>query len=546
MGVFCFRYIYIGMKLIESIRQIITEASKKQILMDKIWFNEENADLLDKLCGPLSVWMGNKFIDFYSKRLESTLPEFDDDKDYKRAVIRNMNNNFVINSHRQDITSIMDWIRVGLNGNLGENKELNLNELHRKSKQWHDSLEIGQGDINYKEQNPTILDFTDENGNGFYWADLDTKNSPEECDRMGHCGRSSYGYLYSLRQVVPINNKFKLNKSVLTAAISEDGILYQLKGVKNSKPKDEYHQYILPLFYAIGEPEPGEGYLIQSFGTEYASEQDFKLSDLPEQTIRDLYENRPELFSSRTMQRLLGKMGIVEYKPLPTTFTLEIRPDDFHSYIDGGTYNTYTNREGVKKRVSIFVEIMEGDAFSLWNQDGYEDLGSYFQYTIDKPTEEKLWAIVRDFAQRDGVELDDNLDLEDAIKEVDDNWEIRNAIGSAINDADADDYVNHLQKEIESALEFYGNVYEFNDTGAKIQVDLSNLINVEDDRIDEIFEDNLNKLGGGYNLEGVLDELLSEGELDKPTFDPDDRWYPSPDNDAVNENVSYRLDDINI
>jgi hypothetical protein len=246
------------------------------------------------------------------------------------------------------------------------------------------------------------------------------------------------------------------------------------------------------------------------------------------------------------MQRLLGKMGIVEYKPLPTTFTLEIRPDDFHSYIDGGTYNTYTNRAGVKKRVSIFVEIMEGDAFSLWNQDGYEDLGSYFQYTIDKPTEEKLWAIVRDFAQRDGVELDDNLDLEDAIKEVDDNWEIRNAIGSAINDADADDYVNHLQKEIESALEFYGNVYEFNDTGAKIQVDLSNLINVEDDRIDEIFEDNLNKLGGGYNLEGVLDELLSEGELDKPTFDPDDRWYPSPDNDAVNENVSYRLDDINI
>ena len=98
MGVFCFRYIYIGMKLIESIRQIITEASKKQILMDKIGFNDENADLLDKLCGPLSVWMGNKFIDFYSKRLESTLPEFDDDKDYKRAVIRNMNNNFVINS----------------------------------------------------------------------------------------------------------------------------------------------------------------------------------------------------------------------------------------------------------------------------------------------------------------------------------------------------------------------------------------------------------------------------------------------------------------
>ena len=184
MGVFYFRYIYIGMKLIKSIKQIISEASKKKILMDKVGFNEENADLLDQLCGSLSVWMGNKFIDYYSKYLESTLPEYDDDKDYKRAVINNLNNNFAINSHRQDIISIMDWVRVGLNGNLGENKESKLGELRRKSKQWHDSLEIGQGDINYKEENPTILDFTDENGNGFYWADLNTKNSSEECNRM--------------------------------------------------------------------------------------------------------------------------------------------------------------------------------------------------------------------------------------------------------------------------------------------------------------------------------------------------------------------------
>ena len=89
---------------------------------------------------------------------------------------------------------------------------------------------------------------TDENGNGFYWADLNTKNSSEECNRMGHCGRSSYGSLFSLRQNIPLNNKYKLNKSVLTAAIGEDSILYQLKGVKNSKPKDEYHQYILPKY----------------------------------------------------------------------------------------------------------------------------------------------------------------------------------------------------------------------------------------------------------------------------------------------------------
>ena len=47
--IICFLYIYRGMKLLESIRQIISEVSKKKILMDKIGFNEENAELLDRL-----------------------------------------------------------------------------------------------------------------------------------------------------------------------------------------------------------------------------------------------------------------------------------------------------------------------------------------------------------------------------------------------------------------------------------------------------------------------------------------------------------------
>jgi hypothetical protein len=530
------------MKLIASIKQIISEASKKKILMDKIGFNEDNADLLDQLCGPLSVWMAKKMMDVQQNNSRS----YGNPPKQGQELIDQMNSNGILRMSRSKIQSIMDWIRVGLNGNLGENKDLDFFTLLGLSTQWHESLEVGQGDINYKEQNPTILDFTDENGNGFYWADLNTKNSPEECERMGHCGRSSYGYLYSLRQVIPINNKYKLNKSVLTAAIGEDGILYQLKGVKNSKPKDEYHQYILPLFYVLGGGGEQDDYLIQGFGTEYASEQDFKLSDLPEETIKELYQNRPELFSSRPMQRLLDKMGIIEIEPLPTGFSLEIKPEDFDDYIDGGHYNTYTNRTtGKQTRISIFVEIMMGDAWDLWNQDGYEDLGSYFQYTIDKPTEERLWDIVRKTAERDGVELDEDLDLEDAIKEVDDDWEIRNAIGGAINDADANDYVDYLQKQIESALEFYGNVYEFNDTGAKIQVDLADLVDIDEGWVDEIFENYMGR-DGKYDLEGIFNELSSEGHFDKPNFHPDERWYPSPDDSVVNENVNYRLDDISI
>ena len=103
-------------------------------------------------------------------------------------------------------------------------------------------------------------------------------------------------------------------------------------------------------------------------------------------------------------------MGIIEVEPLPTTFTLEIKPEDFEDYIDGGWDNTYTNRvTNVKRRVSIFTEIMSGDAWELWGHHDNEDLGSYFQYTIDKETEERLWDIVRKTYQRDGVELTEEL-----------------------------------------------------------------------------------------------------------------------------------------
>ena len=103
--------------------------------------------------------------------------------------------------------------------------------------------------MDYEEKHPIILDFRNQNGIGYYWVDLETYNSPEECERMGHCGRSSKGRLLSLRsyRLYP-GTDIKLNKSHLTAAIGDDGIMYQLKGPKNSKPKEEYHPYILPLF----------------------------------------------------------------------------------------------------------------------------------------------------------------------------------------------------------------------------------------------------------------------------------------------------------
>jgi len=312
----------------------LNEASKKDVLTKKVGLDEESSEILDRLCGSLSVWIANKIIDQYFEHFSGYTRELSKEE-LKELSLEETNKSLKKSKLQSQITSIMDFIRVGLNGNTTSVKSYSFRELAEKSNDWHDSLGVSSGDINYNEQHPIIKDFRDENGNGFYWVDLETKNSPEECDRMGHCGRSSYGNLYSLRETKPINNKYKLNKSHLTAAIGSDGIMYQLKGPKNSKPKEEFHQYILPLFYVLGGEGEEDDYLIQGFGTEYASEQDFKLSDLPDSVIKDLYQNRPDLFSSISIKRKLMDMGLIERVNIDYNITLKINPEDVNDYVDG-------------------------------------------------------------------------------------------------------------------------------------------------------------------------------------------------------------------
>ena len=57
-----FKYLY-TMKFNNLLYDLIVEASKKDILIQKIGLNERNAEFLSNLCGPLSVFMANKLFD---------------------------------------------------------------------------------------------------------------------------------------------------------------------------------------------------------------------------------------------------------------------------------------------------------------------------------------------------------------------------------------------------------------------------------------------------------------------------------------------------
>ena len=159
-------------------------------------------------------------------------------------------------------------------------------------------------DINYNEENEVLRDYR-EDGVGFYWVNLETNNSPEECERMGHCGRTnSNNTIYSLRETKRLNPKYTLNKSHLTAAVGNDNVLYQMKGPKNSKPQEKFYPYIIDLLLNDDS--------IQSFGSEYDSASDFNLVDLSEEQIKKIYE--PNGFLSLIYKWIGNTLKVKKYK----------------------------------------------------------------------------------------------------------------------------------------------------------------------------------------------------------------------------------------
>jgi hypothetical protein len=277
------------MKLINVAKSLILEASAKDVLVNKLKLSDEAADFFVERCGKLAVIMVNKII----KSEKETLDTLDMNDVFTSAESLNK----TYRRYYTKLASIMDWIKIGLNGNLGEHKNDNFETLFNESVKWHNELGVGDGEYNYDEENDVILDFRDSDGIGFYWVDLSTSRCTEEQKRMGHCASTRGDTLYSLRETKRINDKFTLSKSHLTAAIEKgyngDKIL-QLKGQKNSKPAEKYHKYIVELLisYEIN---------IIGFGSEYDSASDFKLTDLGEESLKVIIEEKPELLKGSSI-----------------------------------------------------------------------------------------------------------------------------------------------------------------------------------------------------------------------------------------------------
>jgi len=507
------------MKFNNLLFDLILEASKKDILIQKIGLNERNAEFLSNLCGPLSVFIANKMIDHIGIGLTRSREE----------VIDELNSDYTLQTNRQSIISIMDWVRVGLNGNVKPYQNLTFNQLLGQSKKWHDELQVGDSTIDYKEEHPVVVDFRNEKGNGYYWVDLETKDCDEESKRMGHCGRSA-GNLYSLRFTSPIENtKFTKNRSFVTASVNDSGVLLQMKGPHNKKPSEELHPYIIPFILndIVGE-----------FGSEYESSQDFSLTDLPEDKIKEIYDQKPNLFDNRKGKKALRKIGLLSDRSTEDMmFELQIDPAYISRYVDGDwTVRKYKDAQGRQRETGMFETLLSGDYWDLFDNGGGE-WETALEYHSDEENTDIIWDLIKGFTNEDEIE---GKSLNELIKEFDHNYEIRNALGNAISSAESDSYYVYYKRALQNALEEYGTVTKLNDEGATIEINLKTVIDnhgVNEDDLDDYFE----RCEDSY--ECVFDELMGD-YYEKPDFRIDDRWTPDVDERYFNEILNDYLGEV--
>jgi hypothetical protein len=266
----------------------LLEGKTADTLVKTFNLNPELAQQLEELGGKLSVWL-----------YKSLLKDSEDAGYDKGKLGYHMINAGKLTSNiyriiKDRLASIKDWQiakqREGVNIDL--KTYTSFNKAYQDSKDWHDSL-VAEDEVEFEYEGTKIIEYPPNNGVIFYWEDLETNNSKLESQRMGHCGHSpKSNTLYSLRSRRYVAEKGSwVGSSHITIGLNTNSsVTYQIKGKSNSKPKPEYHPYIVDLLIQRKE--------IKDFGTEYSPANDFKISDLDEDLKKKLRKTRSDLFQA--------------------------------------------------------------------------------------------------------------------------------------------------------------------------------------------------------------------------------------------------------
>ena len=581
----------------------------KEIIMNKIGYNEEAADYFIGKSEKFAVWLA-----------DSILKEELKFKNYnkKQWLDSNYSSWRIINANYANaIREILDWLQHPITPKQ-ELRQLSFEQALEKAREWHNELQVLGGDIDFTEPNENLIlkTYPDSSENiKYYWVYIPSNFCSLESSRMGHCGRTGYGNkIISLRSVKPYGKGHTISDSHVTIAYGENGVFYQVKGKKNQKPSEKYYPYIFDLIKSIikGDLENYDRSSIQSeikkiedaivkiaedfkvqdtnsiewaanvealnilvkskkdlenllakkdvnlefngFGKEYNSSQDYGFEDMSKSELRELYEldnekysdakfllmiyekgiiseseiknkikSNTEKFNSFTTKKKMYELGLSD-KP-KTEFIIKEKCADISDLID--TSSDYSQ--------SIIENLLCGDMGELtdsWYYHYNDNIGNLID-DLDEENAKKIIDRIQEITNLDRSTIEENgighyLMGEDDDFEEDYFDDIKRSLANAASNGDESDYYNYLYKELKGDLEKYGEVVELNDEGVIIKSDLSDLLDYE--RIFEIME----RIESD-DIKEVFSEALAYGDIDKPTFRPDDRYVGSYDIKLFNE-----------
>ncbi len=369
---------------------------------------------------------------------------------------------------------------------------------------------------------------------------------------MGHCGYSTNGAnLFSLRQDMIID-KAKINKSILTAAIDDDGMILQLKGVKNSKPKEEYHKYIAALLLL----EENGKKVINGFKAEYKPDADFNLNDIKDNDfLKKIIKENPNLVYQLSTRVTLAMR--LKDKTINSYLIGDITPDKL--FFEKIVYksNRYTSHD-------ILYKIYNGeyDSYDLLSNKilNHSEFADSYNNEINNENKETILKILKDVNQnQDNIEeslselSNINIDnLTDYIKSRDDYYYFRlkdsgviSAVSRSLDLCNVNSQIEQIIKEINSFLSYFGNTSNH----GKIKINLLELVKEaieitgDEDKVFGILNDleynDIEDAGLDFIIKCYNEDIYEE----KLSIDTDD-IYPKFNKESFNEILQDELASI--
>jgi hypothetical protein len=236
-------------------------------------------------------------------------------------------------------------------------------------------------------------------------------------------------------------------------------------------------------------------------------------------------------------------MGLIEMQGLPS-FVLEISLRYIDNYVDGNWVigrRRWTDANGVKQESkNYFFETLLTDPWELWEGHDNSNWKDAVNYYLNNDNEMRIRNYLVSLAENPSEY--ENYSTEELIEELDENYNVANALSSAVNDSESQDYIDTLTEHLKSKLEEYGTVLELNDEGAKIDVNLQSFVDEHVSDEEWLFK-TLDDCGE-TDYSCILGEIVESWDFEKPKWNFDDRYYPDVDKAVFNDVLVDRLSDF--